>query len=31
MLGGILRKPGILAEMGIFALNNIRLQLGYDN
>jgi threonine aldolase len=31
MLGGILRKPGIVAEMGIYALNTIRHELGEDN
>lgn len=31
MLGGVLRKPGMLAEMGIIALNTIRHQLGEDN
>lgn len=31
MLGGVLRKPGIVAKMGITALDTIRLQLGEDN
>lgn len=31
MLGGVLRKPGILAEMGVIALNTIRHQVGEDN
>ena len=31
MLGGVLRKPGILAEMGIVALNTIRHQVFDDN
>lgn len=31
MLGGVLRKPGILAEMGIIALNTIRYDLINDN
>lgn len=31
MLGGILRKPGILAEMGIIALNTIRHEVLEDN
>lgn len=31
MMGGILRKPGILAEMGIIALNTIRHEVLEDN
>lgn len=31
MLGGILRKPGIVAGMGIIALNSIRHQLRDDH
>lgn len=31
MLGGILRKPGIVAEMGICALNTIRHEIFEDN
>ena len=31
MLGGILRKPGIVAEMGIIALEKISKEVGDDN
>lgn len=31
LLGGIFRKPGILAEIGMISLNKIRNQLAEDN
>lgn len=31
MLGGVVRKPGVLAGPGLLAMKTIRLQLGKDN